>query len=204
MIIPITYKNNDTSSVKTKIGKVSADIARVMNRFTFSQESGILEDEDNECSITLAPTKTASGFVITMNNGWVLVKGGLSFIQSDTTVTAPLTVTTNGSIGVRVYRNATAGNEVELYARDKTYNPLVTSNDAEYYEYELYTYTATDSVLTITGKTAEIVQRNVDAHSVYFVTEEPTSSPEAGKLYIYICSELPATRYSRVIYLVEA
>lgn len=161
MIIPLIFKNNDTESVKTKIGKVSSKLARMIYSFTLGGKIGILKDYGGECSIKQSVVGNLGTTTVTFNKGALSVYGGIIYIEQDTTLEVPNE--TNGSIGVVIDLSANAGLEAVFYAgaNPPSYSDNLQNNESNgKYYFELYKYTVAGTTFTVTSTTNKFIYSN--------------------------------------------
>lgn len=155
MLIPITFKNNDTLTEKTKIGKTTPAQARLMNSYGLSRQVGIFHNYGGDClakSMSIGANADNS-FTVYLNKGAVSIYGGIAIIEENTPVNIKNNIT-NGSFGIKVNLNNTAGSEMTFYT--KSQNDALDKNDLQgdetggIYEFELYKYSISGSNLTLT------------------------------------------------------
>lgn len=224
MLIPLIFKNNDTDSVKTKIGKVTPNMSRLLYAYSLRGKTGILKDYASECSITI-PVDYASNIGygrVTFNKGVLSVCGGIVYIEQGTTFDIPVTSDMqNASLGVRVDLSRDAGNEVEFFYKtgSLTQNDLQDNETSGVYEFDIYKFNVTSGLITLTQKTDKVctsidqliedletgvvkVKEAEKATKIIYSSTAPTSAPNENELIIYVGSTLPSTRYDRVLYLI--
>jgi hypothetical protein len=163
MLVGLTFKNNDTEQVKTKIGKVSSSLQRMINSYFFSDKVGILKGYANECSIFNQVVGTLGKTTITFNKGALSIYGGVVLIEQGTTLEIPNVA--NGSIGVYVDLSQEAGKEVSFYAGANPPTDADNLQDNEItgkYYFELYEYSVSGTTFTITSKTDKFIVENED------------------------------------------
>ena len=155
MLIPITFKNDDTASKKSRVGKITPANARLLNSFSLLKKVGIFEGYGSNCS-AISTTITANSdntFTITLNKGAFNIYGGVGVIEQGTTVIIPNTYS-RGSFGIRVDLKNDAGQEVLFYTKSQddalVQNDLQANEVSGVYEFELYKYTINGSVMTLT------------------------------------------------------
>lgn len=161
MLRPLIFKNNDTETVKTKIGKVSSQLARMIYSFTLSGKVGILKDYGSECSIAQSVVGGLGKTTVTLNKGAVSIYGGIIYIEPNTTIEVPNV--TNGSIGIYVDLSENAGKEAVFKAGE---NPPTDTDDLQAnettgkYYFELYKYSVSGSTFSTTSKTDKYIYSN--------------------------------------------
>lgn len=168
MLIPLIFKNNDTEAVKTKIGKVSAKLQRLINSYLFIDKVGILDGYGNNCNIQLpVVVGTLGKTTITFDKGALSIYGGVVYIEQGTTLEIPNV--TNGSIGIYVDLSNNPGNEpgfeVSFYAGDNPPTDTDNLQDNEVtgkYYFELYKYSTAGNNFEILKKTNKIIKTAVD------------------------------------------
>lgn len=157
MLIPLTFKNNDTESVKTKIGKITTQSARMMYDNTFSKEVGIISNykkDDLTESCSIASTETIGNNIrLTFNKGAVNIYGGLGVIEQGTTFDIPKTTDiANGSLGIKVNLSHQAGSEMMFYYKDNQtlqQDNILIDEQAGVYELELYKFSLSGGIFTL-------------------------------------------------------
>ena len=161
-LIPMIFKNNDTVETKTKIGRVTSTMQRMINSFLFSGKVGILKGYANECSIA-SSIGGASTTTITFNQGALSIYGGVILIEQGTILEVPNVA--NGSIGIYVDLSRGAGNEATFYAGANAPTDADNLQDNEVagkYYFELYKYSVTGTTFTQTQKTDKFINENED------------------------------------------
>ena len=169
MLIPLTFKNNDTTSVKTKIGKITPQSARMMYSNSFSKEVGIIENykKDNETeSCSIASTETIGNNTrITFNKGAVIIYGGIGVIEQGTIFDIPRTTDiVNGSLGIKIDLSKSAGSEMEFYYKSSQtlqQDNILLNEQTGIYELELYKFSISGGVFSLGDRNAnQIVETN--------------------------------------------
>jgi len=225
-------------------GKVPPFIDRFLNYFNLASPTGILKGIGNECEINdPSISYGVSGYVqFKFKEGLALIYGGASYIENETDFKPhdissgalldglPLTQTNTGSLGIRIDLSKPKDEQVRFYY--KTTQTLVQQDlnalkSSGVYEFELYKYTSTGSVVTFTKNneflilttkkelddlkldlstykitTNNTINTNITAQRIVYTTTAPTASPPAGTLIFYMGASLPGTRYNGVIYLI--
>lgn len=219
MLIPLIFKNNDTESLSTKIGKVPPNMARALYSFGLVKKTGILKDYASECSIT-APIDYNSnvGYArVTFNKGLISVCGGIIYIEQGTTFDIPVTSDMqNASLGVRIDLSRDAGNEVNFFYKTGSLiqNDLQANEVDGMYEFEIYKFNVSGGLLTLTYKTTETCASvesvlagvaNGDypvlANALAYTSTAPTEASEKG-IKVFVGSTLPSTLYDNVLYII--
>lgn len=183
-LIPLIFKNNDTENIKTKIGKVSSKLARMIYSHNLTGKVGILKSYGNECNISNQVVGSLGKTTITFDKGALSVYGGIVYIEQGTTLEIPNV--SNGSIGVYVDLTQQAGNEVSFYAgndvpTDKD-NLQNNENSGKYY-FELYTYTVSGTSFTILSKTDLFIKPQSEiTESLERILDSTNAVPRASRL----------------------
>lgn len=152
---PKTFKNNDTAERKTKIGKITPVDARLFNAFGLSKKVGVFKGYGGDCRAinTMVTANNDNTYSIILNKGAICIYGGIAIIEQGTTITVPNTYS-NGSFGVRVNLQNSAGAEMQFYYKSQSealiQNDLQEDEVSGIYEFELYKYSISGSILTLT------------------------------------------------------
>ena len=155
MLIPITFKNNDTAGAKTKVGKITPANARLLNSFSLLKKVGIFDGYGGNCTAisTTISAETDNTYTIVLNKGAFSIYGGVGVIEQGTSVNIKNTYT-SGSFGIKVNLQQSAGNEVSFYYKPQSEalvkNDLQADEVSGVYEFELYKYTISGSVMRLT------------------------------------------------------
>ena len=192
-LIPLIFKNNDTENVKTKIGKVSSKLARMIYSFTLSNKVGILKGYGGECSIFNKVVGGLGKTTITFNKGALSVYGGIVLIEQGTELEVPNV--TNGSIGVYIDLTKGAGEEVSFKAGLDTptdSDDLQANETTGKYYFELYKYSVSGTTCTITETTDKFIESNQYFGNVINGTQ---SVPKASKIVPSATSENSVSFY---------
>lgn len=163
MLIPVTFKNNDTETVKTKVGKVSTQTARMLYANTFSDKVGIVkgykkDDNTEELSI-IGATPVGDEMMLTFNKGAVSIYGGIGIIEQGTTVNVPQNIT-DYSFGIVVNLGNQAGSEMKFYCKpsgELRQDDLQINDVDGVYEFELFKITTTASTANTSSKTTKYI-----------------------------------------------
>lgn len=153
---PKTFKNNDTAERKTKIGKITPADARLFNAYELSKKVGIFSGYGGNCT-AINTTITANAdntYSIVLNKGAIGIYGGIGIIEQGTSINIPSSIT-QGSFGVRVNLQNSAGAEMQFYYKAQSealvQNDLNADEVSGIYEFELYKYSISGSVMTLTN-----------------------------------------------------
>ena len=191
MIIPLIFKNNDTETQKTKIGKVSSKLARMIYAQNLSGKVGIFKGYGNECSIYQSVVGSLGKTTITFNKGAISIYGGIVYIEQGTTLEVPNE--TNGSIGIYVDLSQEAGNEVSFYAGGNPPTDVDNLQDNETtgkYYFELYKYSVSGTTFKTISKTDKIIEPQSDlTDKLNKIVEGTNPVPRASKVDAIINSD---------------
>lgn len=196
MLIPLIFKNNDTEEQKTKIGKVSSKLARMIYSQNLSGKVGIFKGYGNELSFP-QPAVGSPNTTITFNKGALSVYGGIVYVEQGTTLAVPNVA--NGSIGVYIDLTQEAGNEVSFYAGDNPPTDEDNLQDNETtgkYYFELYKYNVSGTTFRTTSKTEKFIESQSEITDKFNKILDGTRSvPRASKVDAFQTSDNSVSFY---------
>lgn len=168
MLVPVTFKNNDTATEKFKTGKVSTQTARMLYANTFSGKVGIVKgykkDKNTDELSLIGGQKEQGGSMwrLKFNKGAVSIYGGVGIIEQDTFTDfiVPNNIT-NYSFGIKVDLGETGQQQMNFYCKPSS-EALVQQdlqiNDVDgIYEFELFKITTTGENPTTSSKTDKYI-----------------------------------------------
>lgn len=156
-LIPVTFKNNDTAEVKTKVGKLNTRQARMLFSNFTTKKSGIFKNYRKDSvtePLTISGTETVGNNIsIVFNKGAVSICGGIGIVEQGTRFEIDKNTNyTNGSLGIKVDLSKPAGSEMTFYAKNGDTlqtDDLLIQETTGVYELELYKFTLVNGVFTI-------------------------------------------------------
>ena len=175
MLVPVTFKNNDTETIKTKIGKVSQQKARLIYCNALAKQVGIIENYKNtsgaeSCSIinpnNISKSQDGTKFIVKFNKGAVSIYGGIGVIEQGTEFEVANVNTSKGSLGIRVDLSKSAGEEMVFYAKTTALDKdnLLVDEQGGAYDLELYTYSITNGSMVLTKSNTPVIKNFDDIH----------------------------------------
>lgn len=140
-LIPLIFNNNDTDTIKTKIGKVPAMMGRAMNAYSFYNKCGIFKNYGKDCKPSIIEQKIQSS-TISIGKGIVSVYGGVMLIEDNTPFSFSHEAGETGYIVVSVDLSKDAGLEAQLVAKKSGINNdnLQANETSGKFDFILYKY----------------------------------------------------------------
>lgn len=178
--IPVTAKADIADGKK---GRVTPEHSAVLNGFSLSKDSGILNILDR-CE-AVQQSHNATQATILFHSGYFVINGRLFEVEDGTTMTVslPSSGTTKGYIVARVNLAYTGANELEVVAKNgftiaqgDTYKYPSTA----VYELPLYRYEASSSGVTLSRSDGELADTNIKIIEMTSTLIEMTSTLQEG------------------------
>lgn len=174
-LIPYIYKA-DLGEDNPK-GTLPAEALRTLLSFLGEKKVGILNITGEDLSQIGTINVVGSTAQVTFRAGYVLIYGGLSYVQEGTTMAfnLPSSGTVNGVIGIKVNLAENGVNEVTWFQKSTgLQQDDLNANKVGVYEFPIYNYTATANTFVLGEKTTEIIDGLEKDLNKYFKTVTAT------------------------------
>jgi len=141
-------------SVGQNSGIVTPHIDSILNYYQNIRGTGYYDGIGDGGLVTISIDYTTAGYgKLTFNLGFFSIYGRHAMIEQGTQLSVPLTITSTGSIGIKVNLALAAGLEAQFYSKTSqslTQNNLFTAPTSGIYELEIYRYTCDGTTLVLT------------------------------------------------------
>ena len=141
-------------SVGQNSGIVTPHIDSILNYYQNIRGTGYYDGIGDGGLVTISIDYTTAGYgKLTFNLGFFSIYGRHAMIEQGTQLSVPLTITSTGSIGIKVNLALAAGLEAQFYSKTSqslTQNNLFTAPTSGIYELEIYRYTCDGTTLALT------------------------------------------------------
>lgn len=158
-------------------GVLPAEALRTLLSFLGEKKVGILNITGEDVSQIGTINVVGSTAQVTFRAGYVLIYGGLSYVEEGTTMAfnLPSSGTVNGVIGIKVNLAENGANEVTWFQKSTgLQQDDLNANKVGVYEFPIYNYTATANTFVLGEKTTEVIDGLGNDLDKYFRTGTAT------------------------------
>lgn len=160
-LIAKTFKA-DLGNENLKGNILPQDLSAIID-FLNSEEAGILNIPEKDCSQFGNINITGEKALVTFHAGYIIIRGRLVYIEEGTEVAfnLPSSGSVNGILGIKIDLSESGANEVTWFQKTggAVTDDLVKKETNGVYEFVLYNYTATNSAFTLGAKTSRLINK---------------------------------------------